>query len=92
MSLILKQRVTGPAAWKSSDLAGDTSWMHPLSARSVAAIDAALARVKARGPRFPDFGPSDFPLDALQDPLACHAESLANGRGFLLLRGLPVER
>lgn len=92
MSLILKQRVTGPAAWRGCDLAGDTSWMHPLSAQSIAAIDAALAQVKARGLRFPDFGPSDFPLDALQDALARHAESLENGRGFLLLRGLPVQR
>mgnify|MGYP006166600899 CR=1 FL=1 len=43
MSLILKQPITGPAAWRGSELAGDSSWLHPLSRESVAEIDAALA-------------------------------------------------
>jgi hypothetical protein len=92
MSLILKERITGPAAWKGCDLAGDTSWIHRLSAPAIASIDASLARVKSRGLRFPDFSKTDFPVEALQADLARIADELENGRGFLLLRGLPVER
>lgn len=92
MSLILKRPITGPAAWKGRDLAGDPSWMHVLSAGAIDAIGAALARVKSRGLRFPDFSREDFPIGGLTAELARFADELENGRGFLLLRGLPVER
>ena len=64
MGLILKQKITGPAAWTGQDLAGDTSWIHLLTADAIASIDAALAAVKAKGLKFPHFGKADFPLDA----------------------------
>lgn len=93
MSIILKQPLTGPAAWRGADLAGDTSWLHPLSADTIAAIDTALAQVKQRGLSFPHFGRDDFPLPQhVQQALEAHANELENGKGFLVLRGLPVER
>jgi hypothetical protein len=92
MGLILKQKITGPAAWTGQDLAGDTSWIHPLTADGIASIDAALAAVKAKGLKFPHFGKEDFPLDPQALKLPQHAEELENGRGFVLLRGLPMER
>ena len=64
MGLILKQKITGPAAWTGQDLSGDTSWIHPLSTDAIASIDAALAAVKTKGLKFPHFGKADFPLDA----------------------------
>jgi hypothetical protein len=92
LSLILTKPITGPAAWRGADLVNDTSWLHPLSPQAIATLDAALAHVKARGLRFPDFGPEDFPIDPLLPELRRHADELENGRGFLVLRGLPVER
>ena len=93
MSIILKQPLTGPAAWRGADLAGDPSWIHPLCAETIAAIDAALAQVKQHGLRFPQFTREDFPLpEAVRQQLRAHAEELENGKGFLVLRGLPVER
>jgi len=92
LSLILTTPVTGPAAWKGRDIAGDGAWMHVLSGSAIDAIDAALAGVKARGLRFPDFSREDFPIAGLAAELARLADELENGRGFLLLRGLPVER
>lgn len=90
--MILKQRLTGPAAWRGSELAGDTSWLHVLTPEAIAGIDAALAHVKGRGLEFPHFGKADFPLPGLGTDLLRYADELENGRGFLLLRGLPVER
>ncbi|MBK6652328.1 MAG: TauD/TfdA family dioxygenase [Betaproteobacteria bacterium] len=92
MGLILKQKITGPAAWTGQDLAGDTSWIHPLTADAIASIDAALAAVKTKGLKFPHFGKADFPLDAQALKLPQHANELENGRGFMLMRGLPIER
>ena len=93
MSSILQTPLTGPAAWRGEDLAHDRSWIHHWSSEAIAALDAALAHLKASGKRFPDFALADFPLPAaLRAELAQHAETLENGRGFVVLRGLPVER
>ena len=93
VSSILQTPLTGPAAWRGEDLAGDTSWIYPLSAATIAAFDAALAHLKAQGLHFPNFTQADFPLPAaVRVELAAHADALENGRGFLVLRGLPVER
>jgi len=92
MSIILKQPLTGPATWRGADLANDTSWIKHLSAEMIAELDSALAEVKRRGLAFPDFSADDFPIRTLKPLLLAIAEELENGRGFSLLRGLPVDR
>lgn len=93
VSIILQTPVTGPAAWRGDDLAGDTTWIHHLSAQAIAALDAALAHLQQQGLAFPHFTQADFPLPAFfRTELAQHADTLENGRGFVLLRGLPVAR
>ena len=92
MSLILTQKITGPAAWRGCDLAGDPSWVHHLSSQAIQAIDAALAGIKARKLSFPHFSREDFPLPELDADFRQYADTLENGRGFLVLRGLPVHR
>src|SRR5690606_23552775 len=92
MSIILKQPLTGPAVWRGADLVNDTSWIHQLTPDMVSELDAALAEVRRRGLPFPDFTLEDFPLPTIRPLLKKFAEELENGRGFLVLRGLPVER
>jgi len=90
--LILKESVTSAAAWKGSELSGDESWMHYLSTSDIAEIDTALASIKSRGLEFPRFGAEDFSLPAMRTRLQSFASDLEHGCGFLLLRGLPVDR
>lgn len=92
MSLILKEKIFSPAAWKGSELTGDSSWIHHLSDNAVAALDQALAAIKQRGLSFPDFTQQALPLPDLTADLQQIARELENGKGFFLLRGLPVER
>ena len=93
MGMVLTQQITGPAAWTGRSLEGDGSWSHRLSDAALASLDAALRSVQARGLAFPDLVRDDFPVDpALAAELARHADELESGRGFLLLRGLPVAR
>jgi len=80
MSLILKQAITGPEAWKGADMAGDTSWLHPLSVEAIASLDTALARVKARGLTFANFGRQDFPIGDWALALTACSNELENGR------------
>ncbi len=92
MSLIRMTPITGPAAWRGLDFAGDESWVYRLSAADIDALDQALAAVAHSGQRFPDFSREHFPIGALGAALPAFAEALESGRGFLLPRGLPVAR
>ncbi len=92
MSAILTTEIAGPAAWRGQALARDTAWCHELSRAEIAALDSALASVLRAGKRFPDFTKADFPLPAWQATLARLADELENGRGFQLMRGLPIDR
>ncbi|MFK7963117.1 MAG: TauD/TfdA family dioxygenase [Burkholderiaceae bacterium] len=92
MSLILRSKIEGAAAWQGSELSGDDSWVHLLSSESISEIDAALEQVKARGLEYTQLHQADFQIPVLAAQLARHAGELEAGRGFLLIRGLPVHR
>lgn len=92
MSSMQTTEIAGPSVWRGEDLQNDDSWVHHLSADDIAEIDAALESLQAAGRSFPHFQRDDFPLPGLAPRLAEMAEELENGRGFLLLRGLPVAR
>lgn len=92
MNSILSERITGPAAWTGKDFESDTSWIHLLSEGDIAEIDAALAHCAELGAKFPKVSKKDFPLPGMLDRFHGFLQELEDGRGFLLLRGLPLER
>ena len=93
MSIILKQPITGPAAWTGKDIQNETHWIEQLQAADIRTLDDALAALRAKGLTFPNFQREDFPISsALAKRLNMLAEELENGRGFALWRGLPVHR
>lgn len=92
MSTILTDKIMGPAAWKGDELVNDASWKHQLTQADIEEIDRALVTIKANNIRFPKFTKRDFPLPGVAQKLQAFSTELENGRGFLLLRGLPVER
>lgn len=92
MSLIRMQPITGPAVWKGADFEHDDSWIYRLNHEEIAEIDAGLVMLRAKGLTFPTFARDDFPLPMLSRLLKQFADELENGRGFKLLRGLPLER
>src|SRR3954467_168708 len=92
MSYPLSTRITGPEAWLGRDMAASTDWIYPVSSTAIDELDAALRGVQRRGLTWPKFGKADFPLPTFSRDLAAVLEELENGRGFALLRGIPVER
>lgn len=92
MSLILNEEISGPMAWKGSALSGQRSWVHELSGNEITALDNALAKLKASGKTELNFGRDDFSIPTWDGLLADLAEELENGRGFCVMRGLPVEK
>ena len=84
--------ISGPEAWLGRDMAASTEWIRPVSASAAAELDAALRGVQRRGLSWPKFGRDDFPLPTFSRELGAALEELENGRGFVLLRGIPVDR
>ena len=84
--------IGGPAAWVGADLERNQSWIHHFTEADIAAIDGALAHVAAKGLAWDQITREDFPLGAFAQVMAATAQELENGRGLMLLRGLPVER
>lgn len=82
----------GPAVWRGCDMARRTDWVVPYSAAEVAEIENAVASALARTDDLLTLEREDFPLPRLAGRLRAIENEVVRGRGFVLLRGLPVER
>ena len=82
----------GAAAWYGPDMAIRTDWILPLSGDDLGEIEAATRPLAAREADIAGISRADFPLPGLGPKLAQALDELLRGRGFVLLRGLPVER
>ena len=88
--VMLRPLVEGPSAWIGADLAKrPEEWTYQLASAQVAEIDAAVAGIRDRN--IAEIRRPDFPLPTLGPALDRLRDEVLNGRGFVLLRGLPVE-
>ena len=88
----MRMPFTGPSVWTGADLEADQSWRWHWQAAELAEVDAALAHAKAKGVHWLEVSRETFPLDKAAGMLAGLADELEEGRGFVLLQGLPVDR
>ena len=86
------QPVESPAVWLGRDLAKTDKWIHRLSDDEIAELDAALRQTQERGLAIIDIGREDFPLPTLGPVLVELQDQVINGRGFVLIKRIPVER
>jgi hypothetical protein len=92
MGSIRTTPITGPKAWRGAELASDPTWIVAWSAAELAEIDHALGVAQASGRPLADVDRAHFPLAALASRLSQVLDEIYTGRGFVLLRGLPVDR
>ena len=86
-------RILEPACeWRAADVADPATWMETFSPAEISELEAAMAHARAVSADFLDIGADDFPLPMLSRRLAAIEKELMDGRGFVLLRGLPRER
>ncbi|MEL6374389.1 MAG: TauD/TfdA family dioxygenase [Pseudomonadota bacterium] len=82
-----------PAAWYGADLQSEEGrWVRHLSAGEVAEIEQAAAAFIAADHPIDAVAPGTFVLPSLKAELSDLRETLQHGRGFGLIRGLPVAR
>ena len=84
--------VANRSIWTGDELSTDRTWMLRLDASAVAELEHALAYTVAGGLEIEQIRRCDFPLPTLGPTLSAIEAALLHGRGFSLVRGIPLER
>lgn len=93
MTFELPPEQTGAAAWYGPEMSKRGEWLTPLSAAEVAEVEAATRALVARNADIAAITADQFPLPTLGGRIRKRvADEVLNGRGFLMIRGLPVGR
>lgn len=87
----LPPAIEGDAAWRGADMATSDAWIERLDAADCDELAAAAkAALKATGGDIAGITADNFPLPKLKARIDGVADDILNGRGFALLRGVPV--
>jgi hypothetical protein len=86
--------IVSPAAWRGVELRDNPTWIEKFSDEEIAELEESGRCLVTTGQALESLTREDAPLPGLECRLRSWREILspASGRGFLLARGLPVER
>lgn len=102
------QKVEGPIVWEGADWTNEDQWVYNLSTDQLTEIDNALAHFQSKRNRILNWkiiisiidlklpmgyiSRDTFPLPNLSDVLKGLAGELYSGRGFFVLRAIPIDK
>lgn len=84
--------LAGAFAWYGPDMAKSRAWAHHLDEAEIAELERAAEQAMDAAGGIVDIAPENFPLPRLGDRLRAIRDEAMHGRGFAVIRGLPVER
>ena len=79
-----------PSAWRSQDLARDTSWRYELTGPEVDELDQAMRATRDAGLDIIKINSRNFPLPTFREQLKQLRSEVMDGRGFTQISGIPV--
>src|SRR5690606_29262008 len=82
--------IEGEAAWYGPDMARSSEWLYELDRAELAEIEAAMRPLVQREVEIGQMRKEDFPLPRLSKRIQEVTRDLLHGRGFAVMRGLPV--
>ena len=85
------QPIEGPTAWNGAEISRSDEWIYLLSAEERDAIERLASEVRKSGKSYEQIERDKVTLGALAPAVRSWRETLHSGRGFVLIRGLPVE-
>jgi hypothetical protein len=88
----LPDKIEGPSAWYGPQVATRTEWIYHIGDEEIAEIDSAMRMVEESDLEPTRLRLEDFPLPTLGPRLSRLLAEVLDGRGFVLLRGLPVQQ
>ena len=91
MNVILKQPICDNSAWTTETFVNDHTWVYQLTQQDIDDVHQAVLIAKSTGKLIRQLTSKDFPLPNFMNVLTDFKNELENGRGFVLLRGLPIE-
>jgi hypothetical protein len=80
------------SAWYGPDLKERTDWIEHLSAAEIAEVESAANELEKSYVDLTSINMDDVPLPTLGPRLQRLLEDVLSGRGFVLIKALPVER
>jgi hypothetical protein len=83
--------ITGPSAWKVFDFTAPSDYSIELDATLLRDIERAIRQIKAAGLRLDDLRREHFEVQSLRPLIAEIGRQIEDGRGFVVVRRLPVE-
>ena len=82
--------IEGPDAWRADEMRERDDWIHVLTEAEIADIEAAVEAADTDDRPISGIGRDEFPLPTFGPVLNAIREELIRGRGFVLIRGLPI--
>jgi hypothetical protein len=89
--LILPPEIQGPSAWYGPEMLSRRDWIEDLSESEIAEVEFATKTLAVASADITAISRDDFPLPTLGPRLQRILDDTLNGRGFALIRSLPVE-
>jgi len=86
----LPPEIKDTSAWYGPDLKGRTDWIVNLSEAEIVEIENAVNGLNGSSVDLTAMREEDFPLPTLEPRLHHILDEVLNGRGFVLIRSLPV--
>ena len=80
------------SAWYGADLAQSQDWIQRLSQAEIAEVERAVERLEEAQVGLTTISAANVPLPTLGVRLRGLLDEVLNGRGFVLIKGLPIER
>ena len=90
MTPIHREQIDHPMAWRGAELTNDKI-AFDLTGRHRAALEEVLSRVQKARRGLGEIGPEECRHPALDEDFARVFDDIQDGRGIVILRGIPVE-
>src|SRR6266850_4865667 len=88
----LPPEIGDASAWYGTDLKERTDWIERLSEAEIAEVERAANELETSVVDLTSINIEDVPLPTLGPRLQRLMEEVLSGRGFVLIKALPVER
>ncbi len=89
---VIGKPLVDPANWDPDEILSNRNWIYRLSQTEISEIKEAVGQIEQRGFEIKNITSKDFFLPTLSSGLQEVQDELMEGRGLVLIKGLPVDQ
>ena len=91
MTSIAREPLATPSTWRGPETLSSNDWIRQLTPAEIRDLENGLSVARATGKTMTELTRDDFPLPVLAPQIGEWMQSLQNGRGFINVKGVPIE-